>query len=227
MRYSLSSPKDRPTSCEPQHFDPLGGRVPSGEPEREMRTLARSRSGTIRAVLVALVGVFGALLGVLVTRAWEVTSERQRWVRDERAEAYATYVDLFQELRQIVRRLAVSHPGSEEWQTWSQARRSLWGRYNAALVRVELLGSPAVYSAALRVDVALRSVNAKAMAGPNSLERWHQDRLLVDSHMRDYIDRVRSDLGLKELESRGEWVLSEHTKSFRGTPDEPPEIDVA
>lgn len=160
----------------------------------------------VLAIILGVIAVLGTLGGVVLGRLLDTGTEGRRWLRDHRAESYAAYVQNFQEMRQVLRRIAVLDRKGLAWSAARDARRGLWERYNFALVAVELYGSTNAYLAAAAVDVALRGLSDAVTGKRLSTARWHAVRLASDLAMREYIDIVRAEMRLDRHPSRQAWV---------------------
>ncbi len=159
-------------------------------------------------LVLALVAVFGTLAGVVVTKILDRTDEGGRWMRDHRSASYLRFVNEFQAMRQILRQIALTSRPSDAWTAVRGRRRAQWEKYNAALVEIELFGTPDVYQAALRVDSGLRALSVWVTDDERLPLEWHGARRDVDEAMRDFVDIARVDWKLKPLGSRSGWVDS-------------------
>lgn len=159
-------------------------------------------------MVTTLVGIVGAILGLLVGKLWDNRDEGRRWLRDAQAAASVDYVNAYQHLRIILRRVAVMDRASEGWNQANDARPEVWQTYNAALIRVELYGEPGVYEAALVTDTMVREVSEAVLRERMSVKDWHEVRVGMDSAMGRCVDAIRGEFGLKPHQDRSAWVMA-------------------
>jgi hypothetical protein len=176
--------------------------------------------GALLGALGTVVGPFvGVVVGLVVGKIWDRADERGRWLRDTRIDAYIDHIDKYQNLRAIIRRLATLETRSD-WERENKGRRPGWSAYNAALVKVELHGSPTSYASARDVDSHLRDLSVAVSGGRMTIEDWHRERLLMDEAMRSHIDNVRRELKLEKHPDRTAWVHSAPSRSEPSWGDE-------
>ncbi|MGL5824136.1 MAG: hypothetical protein ACRCYU_04760 [Nocardioides sp.] len=161
----------------------------------------------------ALLGVLGGVIGLVIGKVWDRGDERRRWLRDARARAYVEYIERFQAVRQIVRRIGTLPRQSADWEAARRSRRDLWSAYNSALVQVELYGAPEVYGSVLQVDSELRRLSVVVSASDLAVDEWHRERVEMDSKMREVVDLVRAELRLQPHHDRSSWVLASPSES--------------
>lgn len=166
------------------------------------------------AMWSVLIGFGCTVVGLFIGKALDRGYETRRWLRDERAKACIAYVKDFQELRQILRRLATLRDADPAgWEAARSARRAQWTTYNAALVNIELYGSVSVYSAAITVDTHLRELSVQVTRAPMTVDQWHSARRPVDQAMRTCVDAIRAELKLERLGERSAWVFASPSAS--------------
>lgn len=153
-----------------------------------------------------VVGVVGTVLGLLLGKFWDRSSDDRKWLRDARSSAYRQYSRSFQDLRQSIRRLAINEKESDEWTMARSERRGYWAQYNSSLSDIETYGSVAVFGAAVEVDKSIRELSSTAFGATLSLHQWDSARQAADQAMRIYVDAIRSELHLEKLGSRSSWV---------------------
>lgn len=164
-------------------------------------------------IVLAVIAVLGTLAGVVVGHVADRGDERRRWFRDHCANTYSGYVHAFQQMRQILRRIATLDRSLPEWVEARAQRRSTWENYNDALVQIELFGTPKAYAAALRVDVLLRQLSADVTQRRFDVSEWHAARKPMDLEMRGCLDAIREELGLAKHADRSAWVQADPSLS--------------
>lgn len=158
---------------------------------------------------LALLAVVGTLAGLVVGSLLDRGAEGRRWLRDKRALAYDSYITQFQQMRQILREMAIAHRDTERWETAHSARRQAWNAYNYALAQVELYGSARAYELTVQVDSVVRAVSVAISPAQVTVADWQRIRKPMDAALRPCIDQYRQEFRLERHESRDEWVDAE------------------
>lgn len=158
---------------------------------------------------LALLAVLGTLAGLIVGSVLDRGFEGRRWLRDHRARAYDLYIEGFQEMRQLLREMAIAHRDTERWETAHEGRRHAWKTYNYALVQVELYGSARAYELTLVVDQAVRAVSTAISPEQVTVAEWQAIRKRMDAALRPCIDQYRREFRLDRHPNRDEWVNAE------------------
>src|SRR3954454_8644099 len=92
----------------------------------------------------ALIGAVSAIFGLLIGRFWDTHLESARWQRDRRVGAYEKFIFVHYNMREAVRVLAQTAPGTPDAAAAEHRVRELGADWNTAMVAVWLHGSNSV-----------------------------------------------------------------------------------
>lgn len=150
-----------------------------------------------------------------IGRLWDTRSESVRWQRDQRTASYRALAEQFQALCEVLRALALTDPASEGYaDRVDQVRLVDFKAWDTAYTAVWLYGTPTVVAVASDLDAAVTRLLYRVQDELHSIRQWERDREPARSIVQKYLDAVRSELRLPEVNAR----------FFSRTPDiEPPD----
>jgi hypothetical protein len=148
-----------------------------------------------------LLAAVSAVIGIVVGKLWEVHSESSRWRRDERTRSYQCLAEVFREVYEDIRTVALAEFGSAGLaEAVDRARQD--SRWDNALAVVWLHGSPAVVIAATRIDRAITDLFYDAQDRMLSIEDWNRARVTSREEFERFIAAARDDLDLPPVSVR-------------------------
>lgn len=166
----------------------------SAYPKRE----GRSVQATITALIAALAGV----LGLLVGRFWDVRAENVRWRRDQRIRSYESLAGAYYSIREALRRLAAQEPGTPENETEISRTLEVAVEWNRQLLSVWLHGTEPVTRSLRRLDRSVDELFRESAGARIGWEEFRRRRANADESLDRFIEAVRNDLALPDLAVR-------------------------
>jgi len=148
------------------------------------------------AILAALAG----LLGLGIGRLWDARSEAVRWRRDQRIRIYEGLVGAYYQVREAIRVLALSEPGTTARQDAEmrvyQVAADAWNRQ---VVATWLQGSTEVIAAVEDFDRVVVALFHDARTRCYTWHEFQDARRPTLEALRSYIEAVRRELRLPGL----------------------------
>lgn len=143
------------------------------------------------AVFAAVAG----LLGVLVGRFWDTRADSANWKRDQRIRIYEGLADSYYKVREALRVLAMSEPGSAESDAAEvDVYKIAASGWNQHVVSAWLHGSPAVIRTVEALDRCIVNLLPLARARRLTWEEFMEERKPVQVALEQFIEAVREEL---------------------------------
>lgn len=141
-----------------------------------------------------------AIVGLVLGRFWDSRSETARWRRDQRIRTYEQVGGSYYALREAIRVLAMLEPSSESTPEVASRALDLGVEFNRAIVAVWLHGSGPVAAAVREIDREVIKMFLAAREHRFSWEEWRDVRAPAEHALERFIEAVRSELSLPQLD---------------------------
>jgi len=142
----------------------------------------------------AVIGALAAIFGLALGRFWDARSELKRWRRDQRIRVYEQFASVHYEVREAMRVLALTEPGTSEADVAEHRVRALGADWNRAMVAVWLHGSEPVTGAIHNLDQELYRLLEVVRSRRLSWEEFRDQRAAVSGSLEAYVEAVREEL---------------------------------
>lgn len=161
------------------------------------------------AILAALAGILGLVLGRLLDNRGEAA----RWKRDQRIRVYESLADSYYQIREAIRVLGMSEPGSADAEAAElhvyEIAASGWNQH---VVASWLHGSPSVVRAVQHLDRSVVELFLLSRTRHFTWNEFQEARNPALEALESYIEAVRKELHLPGLR------VTVHY-SFQGLPE--------
>jgi hypothetical protein len=146
-------------------------------------------------VNAALFAAVAGLLGLIVGRLWDARADAANWKRDQRIRIYEGLADSYYQVREALRALAMSEPGTTESEAAEvhvyEIAASGWNQH---VVSAWLHGSPTVIRAVENLDRNIVRLFLFARVRHFTWDEFQEARKPVQDALEQYIEAVRREL---------------------------------
>lgn len=141
-----------------------------------------------------LLAALAGLLGLAIGRLWDSHAETKRWRRDQRIRVYERLSGAYYELREALRVLAMSEPGSAESDAAEiHVYEMAASQWNEQVVAAWLHGSTSVISAVENLDRHVVDLFFRARSRKFTWHEFLEDRQSTQESHERYIEAVRKE----------------------------------
>ena len=156
------------------------------------------------AVIAALAGVLGLAIG----RFWDRKSESSRWHRDQRVRCYEDLVQAYYSVREMIRLLGSSEPGTKDSAIAADRARQAGVEWSRSVVTAWLYGSEIVASAAKELDSKFNQLlhNARTRQFAWDEDEWRRQRTDAETSLERLVITIRKELTLPEFPIKILWT---------------------
>ena len=158
----------------------------------------------VSAVFAALAGVLGLAIG----RFWDRRSESSRWQRDQRVRCYEALVQAYYRVREMIRLLGSSEPGTKGAVIAADRARQAGIEWSRSVVTAWLDGSGIVAAAIKEVDSKFNQLlhDARTRQSAWDEDEWRRQRTGAEISLERLIMTIRKELALPEFPIRILWT---------------------
>jgi hypothetical protein len=142
-----------------------------------------------------VVGALAGLLGLVLGRLWDIRSEVSRWRRDQRAGIYERLAGAYYSLREALRKLAMSEPGTAESETAESRSPEAAAEWNREVIAAWLHGTKAVTKAIQQLDHEVVNLFLRVLGRDRrlTLHQVQADRAPMQEALQRYVEAVRKE----------------------------------
>jgi hypothetical protein len=172
----------------------------------------------VNAVVLA---AFAGLLGLIIGRLWDTHAEAASWKRDQRIRIYENLADSYYQVREALRALAISEPGTTESEAIeTRVYEIAASGWNQHVVAGWLHGSPQVISTIENLDRHVVQLFLLARGRRFTWDEFQEARKPVQEALEHYVEAVRRELRQPALKVTVSY-------SFHGLPESRKAADIA